>query len=245
MRQKITSSSDVRLSEIFTSIEGEGILLGTKTLFVRFAGCPLKCHWCDTQYAIPFTNGLSLTVDKVKELIAARLDRNTFKINFTGGEPLAQAAAVVELGRFAQGLGLATYLESACHDSDRFKQVLPVIDFCKIEFKLSDSMAVDLQHHRHLIINELECLRAASEAGKIVYIKIVITASSNLEDFRGLVKEIFNVVLAAKLAGFIIQPSSTADGPSLERLLEFYDVVYPFYNDVRIIPQLHKALGAR
>ena len=37
-----------RIFEIFTSIEGEGILYGTKTLFVRLAGCPYSCFYCDT-----------------------------------------------------------------------------------------------------------------------------------------------------------------------------------------------------
>jgi organic radical activating enzyme len=42
MRQKTTSGTTMKLSEIFTSIEGEGILFGTKTMFVRLAGCPFK-----------------------------------------------------------------------------------------------------------------------------------------------------------------------------------------------------------
>ena len=42
-----------RIFEIFTSVEGEGILYGTKTLFVRLAGCPYACFYCDTLDALP------------------------------------------------------------------------------------------------------------------------------------------------------------------------------------------------
>ena len=47
------------------------------------------------------------------------------------------------------------------------------------------------------------------------------------------------------LAGFIIQPTSTINEPTVNKLLQFYDLVYPIYNEVRIIPQLHKIIGAR
>ena len=116
MRQK-AASTRVKLSEIFTSIEGEGILFGTKTMFVRLAGCPLKCHWCDTPYAIPLDSGSDHSIDEVKALIAKSLHPNTYKVNFTGGEPLLQHEAVIEMAKFVREKGIKTYLESACYDS--------------------------------------------------------------------------------------------------------------------------------
>jgi 7-carboxy-7-deazaguanine synthase len=47
------------------------------------------------------------------------------------------------------------------------------------------------------------------------------------------------------LVGFVIQPSYGANQPGLEKLLSFYDCVYPIYNEVRIVPQLHKLIGVR
>jgi len=41
----------LKLSEIFYSLQGEGVLIGTPTVFVRTAGCNLRCNWCDTEYA--------------------------------------------------------------------------------------------------------------------------------------------------------------------------------------------------
>src|SRR3569623_1411870 len=68
-----TTANRVQLSEIFTSIEGEGILIGTKTLFIRMAGCHLGCIWCDTGYALPFNSGKEYTVDHVKDLLSNEL----------------------------------------------------------------------------------------------------------------------------------------------------------------------------
>jgi organic radical activating enzyme len=249
MQKKTAASAGqaVRLSEIFTSIEGEGILYGTKTLFVRLAGCPLKCHWCDTVYALPADSGAEYSVAEAKKLISENLQPNTYKVNFTGGEPLVQHEAVMELAKFVKQKELAvkTYLESACYDAARFEKVLPYIDICKIEFKLRDSAVVHEKHYPNLLRNEVECLKLALRSGRTTYIKVVVTNSSSLEEFRQLVHTVFGLAKPGGIAGFIIQPSHGIDEPSLERVFGFYDAVYPSYDQVRVVPQLHKEMGVR
>lgn len=244
MQQK-TASARAKLSEIFTSIEGEGILFGTKTMFVRLAGCPLKCHWCDTPYALPLDSGSDYSIDEVKDLISKKLHPNTYKVNFTGGEPLVQHEAVMELAKFVRSKGIKTYLESACYDSTRFAKVLPYIDLVKIEFKLKDSKVIDEKHYGSLLKNELGCFRMAVDGGKTTYIKVVVTNSSSLKEFKELVREVFSMAKPAEIAGFIIQPSYKIDEPTLDVLFGFYDAVYPLYDQVRIVPQLHKIIGVR
>ena len=51
----------LRISEIFHSIQGESTRVGLPTVFVRLTGCPLRCHWCDTEYA--FSGGEPLTLE--------------------------------------------------------------------------------------------------------------------------------------------------------------------------------------
>jgi len=58
-----------RIFEIFTSIEGEGILYGTKTLFVRLAGCPYSCFYCDTLDALPLDSGKEYSITEACNLI--------------------------------------------------------------------------------------------------------------------------------------------------------------------------------
>jgi 7-carboxy-7-deazaguanine synthase len=246
MRQTNTSSTiTTKLSEIFTSIEGEGILFGTKTMFVRLAGCPFNCYWCDTPYALPMDSGIEYSIDEVKEIISNNLQPNTYKINFTGGEPLVQYEAVIELAKFVRQKGLRVYLESSCYDAGRFAKVLPYIDICKVEIKLRDSKIVNEKQYSNLLKNEQECLRQAIKSCKTTYIKVVVTNSSNLEEFKAIVAKVFKIAKPSELAGFIIQPSYRIDEPTLDVLFGFYDTVYPMYDQVRVVPQLHKVIGAR
>lgn len=230
--------------EIFTSIEGEGIFYGTKTLFVRLAGCPFKCFYCDTKDALPINSGQEYTIEEAKMKISDNLQKNTYKVNFTGGDPLVQSEAVTELAKFVQSKKIPTYLESSCYDSSKFSQVVPYINYVKIEFKTPDSEFVDLKHYSKLLENELECLKYAAKSHKVTYIKVVVSSKTKFGFFKELVSKIFESVTKSELAGFIIQPSYGISEPSLEQLLKFYDIVYSYYEDVRIVPQLHKFIGA-
>ena len=75
----------LRVTEIFHSIQGESSRVGLPTVFVRLTGCPLRCVWCDTEYA--FGGGESLSIADIGQRVAA-FDCATVCV--TGGEPLAQ-----------------------------------------------------------------------------------------------------------------------------------------------------------
>ncbi|MDW0137223.1 MAG: 7-carboxy-7-deazaguanine synthase QueE [Nitrososphaeraceae archaeon] len=244
--QRTENKARARVSEIFTSIEGEGIFVGKKTLFIRFSGCHLKCRWCDTKYALPLDSGTDYQIDEIKDLIIKELQPFTYKVNFTGGEPLLQTEAVIELADFVKKqTNVETYLESSCFDSELFSKVLPYIDICKIEFKTDDSKVVEDEEYDNLILNEIKCLELAVESNKATYIKIVVTNSTNLESFKNLVYNISEKIKPSDILGLIIQPSFGIDQPTVNKLLDTYDIVQPMFPEVRIIPQLHKEIGAK
>jgi len=124
-----------RIFEIFTSIEGEGILYGTKTLFVRLAGCPYTCFYCDTLDALPLDSGKEYSITEACDLIDNNLQDKTYKVNFTGGEPLIQYEAVNELAKHVKSRGLPTYLESACFDSKNFYMFYRLLILLKLSSK--------------------------------------------------------------------------------------------------------------
>ena len=234
----------VRLFEIFTSVEGEGILYGTKTLFVRLAGCPFTCFYCDTKESLPLDSGTEYYIEDANSLIDSNLKNQTYKVNFTGGDPLIQHEAVALLAKHIQNKKIPTYLESSCFDIDRFNHVLPFIDIVKIEFKTKDSDFVDTKHYEKLISHTMKCLQSSVKSKKTTYIKVVVSSKTQLNEFAKLVQEIFDKISKENIDGFIIQPTYGISEPSLELLLELYDLVYPHYIDVKVVPQLHKFIGA-
>lgn len=234
----------VRLFEIFTSVEGEGILYGTKTLFVRLAGCPFTCFYCDTKDSLPLDSGTEYTIEEANQLVDSNLKNQTYKVNFTGGDPLIQHEAVALLAKHIQDKKIPTYLESSCFDIDRFNHVLPFIDIVKIEFKTKDSDFVDSKHYEKLITHTMKCLESSVHAKKTTYIKIVVSSKTQLNEFEELVNQIFNIISKDNIDGFIIQPTYGVSEPSLDLLLNLYDIVYPHYIDVRVVPQLHKFIRA-
>ena len=80
-----SSAVDLRVTEIFLSLQGEGRTIGWPTTFVRLTGCPLRCSYCDTEYA--FHGGERMTVPAIMGQIRGN---NVDHVTVTGGEPLAQ-----------------------------------------------------------------------------------------------------------------------------------------------------------
>ncbi|MGA9943656.1 MAG: 7-carboxy-7-deazaguanine synthase QueE [Candidatus Cybelea sp.] len=76
----------IQLSEIFYSIQGEGLWTGTPAVFVRLAGCNLACDFCDTDYSTKFF----ATAEQIVAMVA-EVGGKCPMIVLTGGEPLAQA----------------------------------------------------------------------------------------------------------------------------------------------------------
>jgi 7-carboxy-7-deazaguanine synthase len=84
--------SRLRITEIFYSLQGETRTMGLPTVFVRLTGCPLRCVYCDTEYA--FTGGQYQSLDSIMAQVAAYEPKY---VTVTGGEPLAQKAGCEEL----------------------------------------------------------------------------------------------------------------------------------------------------
>ena len=81
--------SDLRITEIFLSLQGEANTVGLPTVFVRLTGCPLRCQYCDSAYA--FSGGTRMPLD---DIVSQVLDLGVRHVTVTGGEPLAQPNAI-------------------------------------------------------------------------------------------------------------------------------------------------------
>jgi len=91
------SADELRISEIFYSLQGETRTVGLPTVFIRLTGCPLRCEYCDTDYA--FSGGYLQSIDSILQDVASYKPRY---ITVTGGEPLAQPEAKALLARLCE-----------------------------------------------------------------------------------------------------------------------------------------------
>ncbi len=103
----MSNSSTLRITEIFYSLQGESSTVGYPTVFIRLTGCPLRCHYCDTEYA--FSGGEWMPLEDIE----ARVKEYRVKhITVTGGEPLAQKASLPLMRRLCD-LGYQVSLETS------------------------------------------------------------------------------------------------------------------------------------
>ena len=99
----------MRISEIFHSIQGEGLLLGVPSVFVRTSGCNLRCRWCDTPYASWNSEGDEMSVAAILERVKAY---DCSHVVLTGGEPLV-ASGIHELAAGLRAEGMHITIETA------------------------------------------------------------------------------------------------------------------------------------
>jgi len=102
-----TRDLKLRVTEIFSSLQGESTRVGLPTVFVRLTGCPLRCVWCDTEYA--FQGGESRSIGTIVDDVLARGLRH---VCVTGGEPLAQKGCLALLAALCDA-NLSVSLETS------------------------------------------------------------------------------------------------------------------------------------
>jgi 7-carboxy-7-deazaguanine synthase len=99
----------MKIAEIFYSIQGEGMLTGVPSVFVRTSGCNLRCVWCDTPYTSWAPEGADMTVEQILAAVQLHPARHAV---VTGGEPMI-APAIVELTEGIRQLGHHVTIETA------------------------------------------------------------------------------------------------------------------------------------
>jgi 7-carboxy-7-deazaguanine synthase len=97
----------MKISEIFYSLQGEGKNQGAPCLFIRCAGCNLRCRWCDTEYAL--SGGTEMNAGAILKEVERINPRN---VCITGGEPLLQADALIPLLAGLSDKGIAVEIET-------------------------------------------------------------------------------------------------------------------------------------
>ncbi|MFA5411158.1 MAG: 7-carboxy-7-deazaguanine synthase QueE [Candidatus Omnitrophota bacterium] len=221
-----------RISEVFESIQGEGLYFGERQIFVRFFGCNLSCHFCDTKledFDEYEPHELLYEINSHPE--------NYHAISFTGGEPLLQKDFLKEALYYTRCYGYRNYLETNGTLPDELSEVIDFLDIIAMDLKLPSSAGLEKSYwekHR-------DFLKIASR--KQVFLKAVISGSTSEED---LVAAIDLIKEADQSAVLVLQPDSNEDYALLEGKLEgFKDICTREGITACIIPQLHKRIGIK
>ncbi len=128
------------IAETFTSIQGEGILAGVPSYFIRTSGCNLRCRWCDTPYTSWHPEGVRR---RVPELVDEALSSGVRHVVVTGGEPLLQRE-IKALSAGLRGAGLHVTVETAGTIDPSFE-----CDLLSLSPKTGNSDPSDRHHDRH------------------------------------------------------------------------------------------------
>ena len=115
----------LKITEIFTSIQGESDLVGWPTVFVRLTGCPLRCRWCDTPYS--FHGGQWMNFD---DIMATAAESGCRHVCVTGGEPLSQKRCIPLLQKLCDAGYIVSLETSGAVPVDEVdERVIKVVDF--------------------------------------------------------------------------------------------------------------------
>jgi 7-carboxy-7-deazaguanine synthase len=166
----------MRISEIFYSVQGEGILAGVPSVFIRTSGCNLRCSWCDTPYTSWKPEGEEMPVDAIVERATAFPAARHVVI--TGGEPMI-AHGVVELSERFRALGMHITFETA---GTVFAPV--ACDLMSISPKLANSTPEGVFHDRHQQLRiQPDVLRRLTETYDY-QLKFVVANESDLIELQ-------------------------------------------------------------
>ncbi len=223
--------------EIFSSFQGEGLLIGERQIFVRFAGCNLNCNYCDTNDSKSEKSGKLMTSEEVSHEIQKLITPDCKTISFTGGEPSLYPEFINEVSK---NFDLRIMLETNGTLPDNIG-LIENLDMVSLDIKLPEHFDGDFDED--IFINEIKSLNLLMAKSINVYCKVVILPSTKIKSFKGVIKKLSDNIISKNNLQIIIQPSSPlSEWRDLNFILfEFSEAVGQYF-EVSTIPQIHKIL---
>ncbi|AUT04060.1 radical SAM protein [Nostoc sp. CENA543] len=262
MTANTTAAPTARLIEVFSAIQGEGLNVGTRQIFIRFAFCDLRCHFCDSVHTwnapadcrIERTPGFRdfeihsnpVSIAVLLEWIARQnLPCLHDSISLTGGEPLLHAGFLKEFLPQVRSLtSLPIYLETGGHRPEQLAMILPYLDSVGMDLKLP-SVSGESYWSEHMKF--LQICYPNSET----FIKIIIsqhTDTHELEQAALLVADVSpEIPVFLQPVTPLMESESSNQTPILAptpaQVLAWQTLMKKILKQVRVIPQTHKMLN--
>ena len=224
--------------EIFSSLQGEGLLIGKRQIFVRFAGCNLNCNYCDTKNSISQDSGKLMTPEEVISEINKILTPDCNTISFTGGEPALYPEFINEVSKLTDLNIMLETNGTLLHNIN----LIDKLDIVSLDIKLPEHF--DGNFKENIFLNEIKSLNLLIKKCINVYCKVVIVPSLKIESFEEVIKKLSKNIENENNLQVIIQPSSPLnDWHNLSSRLFAYSELAGKYFEVSTIPQIHKILN--
>jgi organic radical activating enzyme len=229
------SDNTVKISQIFSSIQGEGLKIGERQIFIRFCGCNLSCDYCDTNndkkhYELKDADILN----RLEELNQNNI-HNT--VTLTGGEPLIHSAFLKILLPKITDMGFKLYLETNATLAKELADIIDNIDIIAVDLKLPSVTKDRVLWDKHEAF-----LKEAFK--KEFFIKCVVSKDMDISEFDKALE------LTKSLSfdiPFVIQPKTLKGSSRIDispaQLLDIQERALGSINKVLVIPQAHKMLG--
>lgn len=263
MTAKTTVKPTARLIEVFSAIQGEGLNVGTRQIFIRFALCDLRCHFCDSAHTwnapstcrIERTPGLRdfeehsnpIPVPILLEWIERQNQPSIHdSISLTGGEPLLHAPFLeLFLPQVRSLTNLPIYLETGGHRPEQLAMILPYLDSVGMDLKLP---SVDGESYWQ---EHGQCLKLSYDSHLNIFVKIIIsqqTDPTELERSALLVADVSPdiPVFLQPVTPLPVSEKSTAKtilAPTPDQVLQWQALMKQWLKHVRVVPQTHKMLN--
>lgn len=254
MHQPAIMSNRIHINELFSSIQGEGMLAGKRQIFVRLTGCNLDCSYCDTEFGKSKTANIEsgpgsnaffsfpqpMLFQKLIDIISdwnVQLPGAHHSVSFTGGEPLLYAESLVSIFPEIRKT-LPIHLETNGTMPLALGLVKSCLDYISMDMKLPSTAGCTEQ----LWDNHERFLREAH--GHNVSVKAVVGNSTSNAEILKVCEIISNVDRNTPL---FLQPLTLIDGTigiDVRHLLSLQETASSHLPDVYVIPQMHKLLGA-
>ncbi len=230
-------NSKADILEIFSSVQGEGLQIGRRQIFVRFKGCNLNCAYCDTDES---KSADVYDMDEVLERIDSLNILNIHNsVAITGGEPLLHSKFLKKVLPKIKDRGFKAYLETNGTLTEKLSDVIEYLDTISVDIKLPS-----VSNNRPCWQEHKSFLEVAF--AKEFFVKVVASSSIEITEFDKaieLVKEMsFDIP-------FIIQPETKKACSELNisavQILSLQERALKSLNNVLVIPQAHKMMRLR
>lgn len=223
--------------EIFSSIQGEGLLIGERQIFVRFAGCNLNCSYCDTENSKSINSGKLMTVEEVVDEINNLKTPDLSSISFTGGEPMLHAEFINEIIK-------QTNLKSLLETNGTLPEELNKIEdltWASVDIKLPEHF--NNNWSEEILEKEISFLKLLIQHNINLYCKMVVLPSTNIDTVERIIKRVSEKIPSETNLSLVLQPVSPLNlWKNNDKLFKFSEIIGK-YMKVYTIPQIHKILN--